>query len=69
MSVLELILRSIRKRRGEKIRVLSVPVVATLVISLALVVGLYAWGRGESVFSYYLVIYKKLFGPGVGLAD
>ena len=67
MSVIEMILRYRRKKSGENIRVFSVPVVATFVISMSLVVGLFAWGSGESVFSYYLVIYKKLFGPGVGL--
>lgn len=69
ISFMELLLRRGRKRRGENVRVFSAPVVAALVISLGLVVGLYAWGRGENIFSYYLVIYKKLFGPGVGLAD
>jgi hypothetical protein len=67
MSLIEILLRRGRRKRGEEIRVLSVPVVATLVISVALVVGLFAWGRGENVFSYYLVLYKKLFGAGVGL--
>ncbi len=67
MSVIEMILRWRRKKKGENIRVFSIPVVATFVISMALVVALYAWGRGENIFSYYLVIYKKLFGPGVGL--
>ena len=69
ISIAELILRAVRKKRGEKIRVFSAPVVAAFVISIGLVVALYAWGRGENVFSYYLVIYKKLFGPGVGLAN
>jgi len=69
MSIIELILRRRRRKRGEDIRVFSVPVVAALVISVFLVVALFAWGRGENVFSYYLVIYKKLFGPGVGLAN
>jgi hypothetical protein len=67
MSIMELILRNARRNRGEEIRVFSLPVVAALVISVALVVALYAWGRGENVFSYYLVVYKKLFGPGAGL--
>lgn len=69
MSAIELILRRARKKRGEKIRVFSAGVVAALILSLALVVGLYAWGRGENIFSYYLVVYKQIFGPGAGLTN
>ncbi|MBN2224702.1 MAG: hypothetical protein JW765_08535 [Deltaproteobacteria bacterium] len=68
MSIIEMILRHRRKKAGENIRVFSIPVVAAFVISMALVVGLYAWGRGENIFSSYLVFYKTLFGPGVGLS-
>jgi len=67
MSIIEMILRQRQKKHGEDVRVLTLPVVAAFVLSMALVVGLYAWGRGENVFSTYLVLYKKIFGPGVGL--
>ncbi len=67
MSLIEMILRRGQKKRGEYVRVFTLPAVAAFVASIALVVGLYAWGRGENVFSTYLVFYKKLFGPGVGL--
>ncbi len=48
MSVIEMILRWRRKKRGEKIRVFTIPVVAAFVISIALVVGLYAWGKARA---------------------
>jgi hypothetical protein len=31
------------------------------------VIILYAWGRGENVFSFYLEMYRTIFGPGVGI--
>ena len=67
MSLLELILRGRSRRRGEAAKGSSLPILAILVISLFLVVFLYAWGRGENVFSYYLEYYRVIFGAGVGI--
>jgi hypothetical protein len=67
MAFLELIMRRRSARRGEDVRVFSIPVFAVGVLAVCLVVALYAWGRGENIFSYYLEVYRMLFGPGAGL--
>ncbi len=68
ISLMELICRSLAKRRGEAKKAFSLPVFAILVVSIFLVIVLYAWGRGENVFSFYLDMYREIFGPGIGVA-
>ena len=67
MAFLELVMRRGRVRRGEDVRAFSVPVLLVGVLAIGLVFALYAWGRGENVFSYYLVVYRMIFGAGAGL--
>ena len=67
MAFLEIGMRRGRARRGEDVKAFSLPVIAVGVLALCLVFVLYAWGRGENIFSYYLVVYRMLFGPGAGL--
>ena len=67
MAFLELAMRRGSAKRGEDVKAFSVPVFAVGVLAIGLVFALYAWGRGENIFSYYLEVYRMLFGPGAGL--
>ncbi len=67
MALAEILCRERRRRRGEDIRVLHPAAVAVFVVSLFLVISLYAWGEGENVYVYFLEGYRALFGPGVGV--
>jgi hypothetical protein len=49
------------------VRVLHPATAAVLLISLALVVSLYAWGEGENVYVMFLKGYRVFFGPGIGV--
>lgn len=67
MGLIEIICRWRLKKRGEKVKVFNVPAVLAFALGLFLVIILYAWGRGENVFSFYLEMYRAIFGPGVGI--
>lgn len=67
MGLIEIICRWRLKKRGEEVRVFNVPAVLAFALGLSLVIILYAWGRGENVFSFYLEMYRAIFGPGVGI--
>lgn len=67
MGLLEIICRWRLKRKGEEIRVFNFPAILAFSLGLFLVVILYAWGRGENVFSFYLEMYRTIFGAGVGI--
>lgn len=67
MALAELLCRGRRRRRGEDVRVLHPATLAVLLISLSLVVSLYAWGEGENVYVMFLEGYRVFFGPGTGV--
>ncbi len=67
MGLIEIICRWRLKKRGEKVRVFNVPAILAFALGIFLVIILYAWGRGENVFSFYLEMYRAIFGPGVGI--
>lgn len=67
MGLLEMVCRWRLKRRGEDVRVFSIGAITAFLLGLFLVIALYAWGRGENVFSYYLELYRMIFGPGTGI--
>ena len=48
-------------------RVFHPATLAVLLISLSLVVSLYAWGEGENVYVMFLEGYRAFFGPGTGV--
>ena len=64
MALAEIFCRAKLRARGEDARVLHPTTVAVLLISLSLVVSLYAWGEGENVYVLFLQGYRVLFGPG-----
>jgi hypothetical protein len=67
MALAEMLCRQRRRRQGTAIRVLHPTAVAVFLISLFLVVSLYAWGEGENVYVLFLEGYRALFGPGAGV--
>ena len=60
-----LIARKILKRRGENLQVVTAAPLATMSISLFLVISAYAWGKGENIYVIFLEGYRMLFGSGV----
>lgn len=67
MSVATLVARRLRSKRGERTRILTPAPVVTIVVSLSLFIGLYAWGRGENIYVLFLSGYRGLFGAGVAV--
>jgi hypothetical protein len=67
MALVEMLCRHRRKRLGADVRVLHPTSVAVLLISLSLVISLYAWGEGENVYVLFLEGYRVFFGPGEGV--
>jgi hypothetical protein len=67
MGVAEMLVRTIRKKRGEVVRVFPLPAVMAVVLGISGVVFVFAWGRGEYTFYVFLQGFRKLFGPGIGL--
>jgi len=60
-----LLIRAMRRQRGEAIRVLTTGPLATSAASFAGLVGLFTWGHGENAYVLFLSGYRLLFGPGV----
>lgn len=67
MAVATLVVRRLRSRRGEQVRVLAPAPLVTIAVSLSLFIGLYAWGRGENIYVLFLSGYRSLFGAGVAV--
>mgnify|MGYP001823425500 FL=1 len=68
MGLATLVARKMRASRGEPIRALAPAPLATIVVSLSLFIGLYAWGRGENAYVLFLSGYRTLFGAGVAVS-
>jgi len=67
MGLSEMIVRRIRKKRGEAIRVFPLPAILCLVLGISTVVFVFAWGNGEYTFYVFLQGFRKLFGSGIGV--
>jgi len=67
IALAEMLCRQRRRSEGIDIRVLHPTAVAVFLISLSLVLSLYAWGDGENVYALFLEGYRALFGPGTGV--
>ncbi len=65
MGIAEIFCRLWLRAKGKDIRVLSPYAVGTVLISLFLVVLMYAWGQGENVYVLFLKGYRLFFGSGV----
>ncbi len=64
MGIATLAVRWVLRRRGEPVRVFSGSAFATVLVSLALVVAAFAWGKGENLYTIFLAGFRFFFGPG-----
>ncbi len=67
MGICEAVMRGRLKKGGEKVRVFSPGTVASIVIGLGVTATIFFWGLGEHYFYMFLVGFRALFGPGVGI--
>jgi hypothetical protein len=67
MALAEMLCRGRVQRRGEPIRVMHPVPLALFLVSLFLVVALYAWGEGENMYVLFLEGYRFFFGSGTGV--
>jgi len=67
MAVATVVAQRLRSKRGAQKRVLTPAPIVTIVVSLSLFVGLYAWGRGENIYVLFLSGYRGVFGAGVAV--
>lgn len=65
MGLAEIFCRRAASKKVPDIKILTPGVVAAVVVSFSLVVGLYAWGEGENLYVMFLAGYRHLFGSGV----
>jgi hypothetical protein len=65
MSAGTLLIRFIRRRRGENGKVFTPGPILIGLLGLVTFAGVYAWGQGENLFAIYLHVYRFLFGSGV----
>lgn len=65
MGLGTLLARAILRRRGSAVPVFTPAPVATVVVSMGLVIGAYAWGRGENLYVLFLEGYRLIYGTGV----
>jgi hypothetical protein len=61
MGIATLIARSILKRRGRAIKVVTLAPIAVILGSLAFVISAYAWGKGENIYVIFLEGYRAIF--------
>lgn len=65
IGIATLAARRILRKRGADVKVLTPVPIIVIIISLSLVVGAYAWGKGENLYVIFLSGYRLLFGSGV----
>jgi len=65
MGLAEIICRTGRRVRGDKIRIFHPAAIGAVFIGLALVIVAYSWGRGENIYAMFLDGYRTFFGSGV----
>lgn len=65
MGLAALIIRPIQKRRGKAPVTGPAGAIAVMLVSLAVAISVYAWGKGENIYVLFLSGYRVLFGSGV----
>lgn len=65
MGIATLIARLILKMKGDDLSIITRPPLFVIAGSLASVISLYAWGKGENIYVIYLAFYRVLFGSGI----
>lgn len=63
----ELLCRRGFKKRGGDIKAFSIPAFVTFILGLFMVIFLFAWGEGVYYFYIFIEIFRRFFGPGVGV--
>jgi hypothetical protein len=64
MGLGTLIGRTILKRRGREIKIVTLGPLAAIIIGAAAFGGIFAWGQGENLYVLYLKGYRLFFGSG-----
>ena len=67
MGLVEMICRKKLKNQGQEITAMHPAALAVFLVSLFLVVFLYAWGQGENIYVIFLEWFRNIFGAGVGI--
>jgi hypothetical protein len=67
IGLVEMICRKKLKNQGRDITAVHPAALALFLISMFLVVFLYAWGQGENIYVIFLAWFREFFGPGVGI--
>jgi hypothetical protein len=67
MSLSEMICRWVLKRRGQNIKVIILPAMATAGIGFAVLLLIFITGQGETFYARYLELYRFFFGAGAGI--
>lgn len=65
MGLAALIIRPIQKRRGKAPVTGPAAALTVMLVSLAVAISVYAWGKGENIYVLFLSGYRVLFGAGV----
>lgn len=65
MGLASIIARRILKSRGEPIKVVTAGSLATVIISISVVIAAYAWGKGENLYVIFLAGFRVFFGSGI----
>jgi len=65
MGIASMVARKILKGRGEPVTVATTGSLAVVGASLFLVIGAYAWGKGENLYVIFLAGFRFFFGSGV----
>lgn len=65
MGIATLIARTVLRRSGQPIKVVTMAPGVVILGSLVFVISAYAWGKGENLYVIFLQGYRLLFGSGI----
>ncbi len=65
MGLASMIARRILKSRGDSASVITRGSLATVLVSISVVIAAYAWGKGENLYVIFLAGFRVFFGSGI----
>jgi len=65
MGLSSMIARKILKSRGDPVKVVTMGSLATVIVSISVVIAAYAWGKGENLYVIFLAGFRVFFGSGI----
>ncbi len=65
MGLASMIARKILKSRGDPVKVVTMGSLATVIVSISVVIAAYAWGKGENLYVIFLAGFRVFFGSGI----